>query len=268
MNRWLLNNLATWELGLLIVGGFVLIALVGLKLTWRWAPKLRQGESNDVAGVILGVLAAVYGIVLAFVIVALYADYQKAGDDVRTEATALSKIYRDSQAFAPPGAVAVKTSVGNYIRVVVNDEWPKMKHGQESEQGWRDLAAIYAALRSYSPKTVVQTTFYTEAVGRVNDLAGARRQRLNDSEDALPTTFNVLLIGGALLLLLITFLFATRNPRLHAVLTVSVAILLGFNLLLALVLDYPFSGTIAVSNHAFTQGALADFQHVLNAVRH
>ena len=118
---------------------------------------------------ILGVLAAVYGIVLAFVIVALYEEYRQAGNDVRTEATALSKVYRDSQAFAPPGAVLVKTAVGNYIRVVVNDEWPKMKHGQESEQGWRNLAAIYAALRSQKPKTIVQTTFYTEAVARVND---------------------------------------------------------------------------------------------------
>jgi hypothetical protein len=35
------------------------------------AADVAGGESNDVAGVILGVLAAVYGIVLAFVIVAL-----------------------------------------------------------------------------------------------------------------------------------------------------------------------------------------------------
>ena len=77
----------------------------------------------------------------------------------------------------------------------------------------------------------------------------------------------MLLIGGALLLLAVTFLFATRNPRLHLVLTIAVAVLLGFNLLLALVLDYPFSGTIAVSNHPFTEGALADFGHLLHAVR-
>lgn len=82
MNRWLLNNLATWELGVLIVGGFLLVALVGMKVTWRWLPTLREGESNDVAGVILGVLAAVYGIVLAFVIVALYEEYRQAGSDV------------------------------------------------------------------------------------------------------------------------------------------------------------------------------------------
>ena len=268
MNRWLLNNLATWELGLLIVGAFVLVALVGLWLTWRWLPTLGDGESNDVAGVILGVLAAVYGIVLAFVIVALYEEYRTANNDVRTEATALSKVYRDSQAFGPAGRIAVKTAVGTYIKSVVTDEWPKLKHGQESKESWTALAGIYKAVGSYEPKTVDQKTFYTEAVGRVDELAGARRQRLNDAEESLPTTFDVLLVGGAFLLLGVTFVFGTRNRRLHLVLTVSVAVLLGFNLLLALALDYPFSGSVAVSTHPFTQDALGDFQHVLEPGRH
>ena len=39
MNRWLLNNLATWELGLLIVGGFVLVVLANpLKLAGAAPP--------------------------------------------------------------------------------------------------------------------------------------------------------------------------------------------------------------------------------------
>ena len=74
MNRWLLNTFTTWELGFIVVGGFILFAVVGLVVFERLAPDLRQGEVNDVTGVILGVLAAIYGIVLAFVIVSLYDD--------------------------------------------------------------------------------------------------------------------------------------------------------------------------------------------------
>ena len=46
---------------------------------------------------------------------------------------------------------------------------------------------------------------------------------------------------------------------------VAVATLLGFNLLLALVLDYPFSGKVVVSNKAFTQGGLAPFKNYVPA---
>jgi Protein of unknown function (DUF4239) len=268
VNRYLLNTFTTWELGLLIVGGFALLGVLGLMVVRRRLPSLQEGGENEVAGVILGVIAAIYGIVLAFVIVSLYEDFRKAGNDVRTEATALAKVYRDSQAFSPPAAQRVKTAVGDYIYVVQHDEWPAMAHGRESEEAWNALASIYAALRNYQPVTVSQKVFYTETVARVNDVTGARRERLNDNEESLPLTFEVLLVGGAVLLLAFTFLFGMRSARMHAAMVVALAALLGFNLLLALVLDFPFSGKVVVSNSAFTQGGLAPFQSYVPAGVH
>ena len=92
MNRWLLNTFTTWELGFIVVGGFILFAIVGLVVVERLAPSLRKGEVNDVTGVILGVLAAIYGIVLAFVIVSLYDDFRQTKGDIRTEASAVAMI--------------------------------------------------------------------------------------------------------------------------------------------------------------------------------
>ncbi len=108
---------------------------------------------------------------------------------------------------------------------------------------------------------MTEQVFYTETVARVNDVTGARRERLNDNEESIPIMFEVLLIGGAVLFLLFTFLFGMRSARLHATMVMAVATLLGLNLLLALVLDYPFSGQVVVSNTAFTQGGLAPFAH-------
>jgi Na+/phosphate symporter len=259
VNRYLLNTLTTWQLGLIIVGGFVLLGLAGLAVVRRWLPSLREAGENEVAGVILGVLAAIYGIVLAFVIVSLFEDFRKAGGDVRIEASALSKVYRDSQAFAPAGALRVRTAIGDYIYIVQHDEWSAMAHGRESEAAWRALASIYAALRSYAPATDTQKIWYTEAIARVNDVTGARRERLNDNEESLPLTFEILLVGGAVLLLLFTFFFSMRNARVHAAMVIAVAVLLGFNLMLALVLDFPFSGQVVVSKQPFTRGGLAPF---------
>lgn len=260
MNRWLLNTFTTLELGFIIVGGFIVLGLIGVYITRRWVPSLQQTEGNDVAGVILGVLAAIYGIVLAFVIVSLFEDFRKAGADVRTEATALSKVYRDTGAFAPAAAQRVRTDVGDYIYTVQHEEWPLMAHGKESEQAWGELDHIYVDFHAYEPVSESQKVFYAESVARLNDLVGARRERLNDNEESLPLTFEILLVGGAILVLAFTFLFGVRSVRLHAAMAVSVAALLGFNLLLALVLDYPFSGQVVVSNAAFTSGGLTPFK--------
>ena len=74
-------------------------------------------------------------------------------------------------------------AVGDYVYVVQHDEWPEMAHGRESEAAWNALASIYAALRTYEPVTESQKVFYTETVARVNDVTGARRERLNDNEE-------------------------------------------------------------------------------------
>jgi len=265
VNRYLLNTFTTLELGLIIVGGFVILAVVGLLVTRRLAPSLREASENEIAGVILGVLAAIYGIVLAFVIVSLFEDFKKTQGDVRTEASAISKVYRDSQAFAPAEAQRVRTAIGDYIYTVVHDEWPAMSHGKESERAWADLASIYRVLRTYEPVTTSQQVFYSEAVARINDVTGARRERLNDNEESLPLTFEILLVGGAGLLLAFMFIFGMRSARLHATMVMSVAVLLGFNLLLALVLDYPFSGQVVVSNSSYTSGGLAPFKNYVPA---
>ena len=259
MNRWLLNTFTTWELGLIVVGGFILFAILGLVFFERYAPSLRRGEINDVAGVILGVLAAIYGIVLALVIVSLFDDFHQAKADIRTEASALAMVYEDSRGFSPPVALEIKQHIGRYIVLVQNQEWRDLAHGQESPAAWNEIDSLYKILQSYEPKTISQRAFYSEVVGRVNDLMAARRERLNDAEEGIPSTFAVLLLFGAFLTLGFTFLFGVKDVRLHGAMAMAMAALIGLNLFVALELDYPFSGQISVSPAPYTQGALESF---------
>jgi hypothetical protein len=256
LNRWLLNTFTTWELGLIIIGGAVVIAVTAVYIFRRFA---RDPETNEITGIVLGVLAAIYGIVLAFVIVSLYDDFRKTKGDIRTEASAIAMVYHDTRGLDAPVADKLKEHIREYISTVRADEWMALAKGGESEKAWEEIDALYADLQNYTPTTVPQRVFYEEAVNRVNNLMAARRERLNDAEEGIPPTFSILLIVGALLLLVFPPLFMVRSFRLHVALAVSVALLIGFNLLLALVLDLPYSGQVAVSNAPFTQGALATF---------
>ncbi len=57
----------------------------------------------------------------------------------------------------------------------------------------------------------------------------------------------VLLFGGGVLTLGFVVAFAGPATRRNATMVVSFAVLLGFSLLVALLLDHPFSGDVAVS---------------------
>ncbi|MBW8826306.1 MAG: DUF4239 domain-containing protein [Acidobacteria bacterium] len=94
MSRWLLNHVPTLGLAAIIIGGFVGMAVVGTLLVRKRLPSWVSGADNDVAGVLLGVVGGVYGIMLAFVIVALWESFQDAERTVTTEATEVSQLYR------------------------------------------------------------------------------------------------------------------------------------------------------------------------------
>ena len=82
----------------------------------------------------LGVVGALFGLLLAFVIVIGYQNLLDADANVSQEADALAAIVRDSEAFPSPGGASVRHAVGAYVQVVVNDEWRQYARHRRSER--------------------------------------------------------------------------------------------------------------------------------------
>jgi ABC-type multidrug transport system fused ATPase/permease subunit len=257
MTRWLLNTFPTWALALIIIGTFVALASAGLWLVPRLLPDVVGGEVNEIAGVMAGVIAAVYGVFLAFAVVVLYEEFHESRENVQAEAGALARLVRNSEALPAAASTWISTEVRAYRDAVVDEEWAAMRHGGDSPEAWRRLNRVYAALRGHEPRGERATAFYNASVTAIDDLVEARRARLNDAESELPGTFMVLLVGGAVLTLCFPLVFGVPHRTMHALMSLSLAVLLGFCLLVAIVLDHPFSGDVTVSSAPYHQGALA-----------
>src|SRR5918997_5391404 len=130
MTRWLLNTFPTWVLAIVVVGAFVLVALAGLAIVRRFLPRVHAGEANEFASVMNGVIAAVYGVFLAFAIVALYEEFHEADEGVRSEAAALARVVVNSEGLPPRTAEAMRVAVIDYRDTVVGEEWRAMKDGE------------------------------------------------------------------------------------------------------------------------------------------
>lgn len=257
MTRALLNAFPTWLLGIVIVGAAVAVSVGGLVLVRRRFPELERHGLNDVIGVAIGVLAAVFGLLLGFVTVSLYDNFTDAQATVQREATEVIQLYNDSRAFAPPADAAVLRELKSYVAAVRFVEWDRMREGDSDMRvGSEHITDLYRVLQDYEPKSNTQNAFYGDAVGRLNDIVDARRSRLTQAEEELPGAFSIMLLLGTALLIASMYLLATTNRRLHTILLVGVAVLTSFNLLIVAALDHPFSGDISVSNEAFNQGRL------------
>ncbi|MDX6720226.1 MAG: hypothetical protein QOJ63_2480 [Solirubrobacteraceae bacterium] len=257
MARTLLNSLPTWLLAVLVVGGAVVLAVAGLVLMRRRFPDLDDHGINDVTGVVIGVLAAVFGIILGFVTVSLYETFTDTKATVQEEATELIQLYEDSLVFAPAAAAAMQREIKSYIAAVRFREWERMSEGRsDASVGSRHVADLYGVLRGYEPDTQARIAFYTDAVARVNDIVDARRARLSYASEELPGPFWVMLLVGTLMLIASLYLLGSSNRRLHTIMVVGVAVLTSFNLLIVVALDHPFSGDISVSDDPFDQEQL------------
>jgi len=261
-DRWLLNHLNTFELGLLIVGGGIFFAVIGLLLVRRFVPPEVQIDNNEVGGVLLGLLGAFYGIVLGFAIVVLFEDFRSADESVKDETTALARLYRSTDLFPSQDRQNVGRAIAQYRDAVRDLEWPLMRTGGESLRAHNKFGELYTQIEDVTPRTHDQEVFYDEAVQSLTELVSARRTRLNAATEVLPTPFQVLLLGGAGVVLLFLYFFGMKNVWAHVAMVAGVAGVLAFSLLLVLLLAFPFSGDVTVSNAPFKLGIVGQLSPV------
>lgn len=260
MSLWLLNHFSTLTLAVLTVGGTVGLAVAGSVLLRRRYPSLARGEHNDMVGVTLGMFGAIYGIILAFVIVTLWTQLEDTQTIVASEATDAALITRDAASFPAAVRARLEATMSGYVHAVVEDQWPRMRAGHPSYGATEThLQDAFGVLQAYDPKDEREQVFYEQAVGHLDDVASQRRARITMARQELPPLLQVLAVGGALVLVPLTFLYGMRKLRVQILFVASVAGLVGFSLLLVLVLDRPFAGDLSVSPAPYREGVLARY---------
>src|SRR6188472_3623940 len=90
------------------------LVVLAVWLVRRSVLATREGFHAEISAPMVGVVAALFGLLLAFVIVIAYQNFLDADANVSREADSLSSIARDSAAFAEPGGENVRRAVGTY----------------------------------------------------------------------------------------------------------------------------------------------------------
>ena len=243
-----------------VVGAVVGIVLLSVWAVRRWLPATRDGFDAEVSSQMLGVVASLFGLLLAFVVVIEFQAFTAAGDNVGTEADGLAAIVRDSRVFDEPGGTMVRSAIGDYARIVVEEEWPLMRDGEESPAAWRAIDGVFAAMQAYRPVTSAQIAFYDDSVRRLNTVLDARRDRLGASDgNDLPALIAALILVGAIVILGYATLVGSTSSAFHAIGAGAIAVVVGFSLVVLVTLQFPFSGGLAVDPTPFKEGGLAQF---------
>jgi hypothetical protein len=246
--------------GVLVVCGASIAAVVGLTIVQRLVPPTTRKEHNEVAGFIYAALGVIYAVLLALVVIAVWEEFGRARVTVESEANALAEIFWLAHQLPEPEGPHLQELARSYAEEVVDDEWPLMEEGetpsmeqstQATPQGWVLIDDIRATLQGYEPRTEAEQELYAEGLDQVQRLADARRTRLVQAEESLPTVLWVVLIAGGIVAVGFTYLFGLERTEAHALMVASLAAVIALILFTVGVLDHPFSGGAAIEPGAF-----------------
>jgi hypothetical protein len=246
----MLGNLPIAIQAAAVVIVFAGLTVAGLYLVRRRIPAQVLKDDHDVAGFTFGVVGAFYGVILAFVIVAVWQRFERANETTEKEALAISNLYNLSKGFDEPARSAMQQVLRQYASEVIDREWNAMavydyRRSNSGEQ------RIWDVLSSYNPSSGRQQTFLDKSVDQVGQLSDARQLRYLYSSEDLPSVIWIVIYVGCLITLGFGYFFGTRRFRSQAIMIATFAALIGLTILAISELANPYQGAVVISDAPF-----------------
>ena len=229
------------------------MAVLGLTLVQRLVPPSLREEHNDVAGFIYAVVGVAYAVLLAFVVIAVWEDYEAAKNTTHSEANELAGIYFLADRFPDSERERVQDLARSYARVVVEEEWPLMERGQRSSRADSLLRELRLSLQEIEPRNDAEQVLYDQGLTRVHEAWDARRLRLLEAGEGLPAILWVVLVGGGVVAVCFTYLFGLKSNWAHALMVAALTLVICSILFTIGSLEYPFAGQVRVQPDAFEE---------------
>lgn len=241
----------SWVWGsVIIVALFVLFTVCGILLVRRTINIKTLKSHHDVAGVVYANLGVLYSVLLGFTAVNVQQRFDKVKETSRIEASYLAELFRDSQVFPEAEGARIRQALRNYGESVVNDEWAKMSNRFSNPNTVAAMQEVWEAYYAITPKDKREEAWYSESIGKLNLLIGARLARLMGGEESLGPEMWTLLILGSIIIVAFSWFFGLESLTSHLFMASALAASTAFLLFLIYSLDTAFTGDVSVPPEA------------------
>jgi len=249
--QWILANIPTGVILAVMLAVAAGASIGAVLLVRRHVGVANLRRHHEIANPIFATAGVIYAVLLGFMLVVVWQNFDKAQDNVVNEANAYADIYRDLTGIPEPFRSHGREFMTSYITAVIQDEWPLLATGERSlkvqelgEQGFTNVA-------SFEPVTESQKVFYSEILQRMNAAGQMRRQRIVDASSGIhPVLWAVLLLGG-IITVVFTLFFGSESLFAQLTMTTLLSVLIALILFTILIMDFPFSGDLSISPEPF-----------------
>ncbi len=242
-----------WGNGTLL---FVTFAAIGIGFTLvidgvmrRFVSPEVRGRCGPTAAVTVQVLATIYAVLVAFVIVTEYNQLRSANDQVAAKASALTAMYENSGAFPEAEGGRLRSAILDYSRVLIDDAFPALaRTGEPEPVADRKLRELFRATTDLRPATPQENAAFAQTLERLDEVAETKARIVNAAGETIPWPLVVLLTIMGITLLIVSNLLDTRHRRGHLLILSALALLVSLTLALVVSLNFPFDGILPISD--------------------
>jgi hypothetical protein len=244
---------------------FVVLAVLGSAATFlfllqRVWPSASRRNQNDLVGWNVTVLGTIYGVMVGFMLFAVWSDFETANANVEAEANCLVNVVRSSRGLPLKERTQILNLSQEYVRLILAKDWAAMSRGEQSSATHPIVRQLWAVLGSSETKTVLEQASLDHTLTELARMTEHRRLRELGVNAHLPGILWLVLILGAVVTIMSACLFGAIDTSAHLLQVLLLALIISSVLVAIADIDRPFQGSVHVEPTSFEQArtSLAD----------
>jgi hypothetical protein len=247
MGNWLLNLPLFWMAVVVLAATYLVTAGV-YWVVIKLAVGDRARSFKAVSPGMLPPLGILFALLVGFIAVEVWNNFDKAKLAVATEASALRAVVLLSGNFPDAQKTRIYALIDRHIEESINKEWPAMAHRRATLSTLRANALIEALqdVLSLKPADDTQRTAQPEIMKALETAMDARRQRIVVSQSSVGTVKWAGIVLQALCTLIAIAMVHSDNRLACAIAMTLFATGIALSLLLIAAYSRPFTGEISV----------------------
>ena len=237
--------------GAILVFVVSLLSVFGLLVVRKYFDLEKLKSHHEVGGYLLSVVGTMYAVLLGLIVVDAMTKFQTAREVVEQEANSLADVFLLSNSFPPDKARKVQIVCNEYVKEILEVEWPAMAEGRISTTARKAIVHLMKEIMTFEPVTENQKAIYPIAVQEACQVWDFRRARTNMAQHGIPAVEWIVLVIGAVVTIVFTYFFGLSDAKAQMAMTCMVSLLISLNMYLVILFGSPFSGDLQVSPDAF-----------------
>jgi Protein of unknown function (DUF4239) len=144
----------------------------------------------------------------------------------------------------------LQTMLRHYTRYVIEEAWPAQRRGVIPEGGTARVTTFQDKLLSFQPQTRAEEILHAETIAQFGVFVDLRRQRLNSVSTGLPDVLWFVVLVGAVVNAVLSWLFDVKQLTVHLLLAGLMALFVSQIVFMIVAMDKPFLGEVSVGSEA------------------